>query len=125
MGLSDEQTAFDDDLEKLRAYAKGQGFRSVISEVARTEAQQAIYVKTGRSQTMKSNHLRKLAADLEFFRDGVWINGLAVKDCLAALAPLGKFWESLHPLNRWGGNFDKNWDKIDSFVDAPHFERNV
>jgi hypothetical protein len=31
---------------------------------------------------------------------------------------LGAYWESLHPKNRWGGNFK-------SLVDCPHFERNV
>ena len=34
------------------------------------------------------------------------------------LAPLGAYWESLHPKNRWGGNFS-------NLVDCPHFERNV
>jgi hypothetical protein len=34
------------------------------------------------------------------------------------LAPLGVYWESLYPKNRWGGNFK-------SLVDCPHFERNV
>jgi nucleoside-diphosphate-sugar epimerase len=30
----------------------------------------------------------------------------------------GKYWESLYPKNRWGGNFS-------NLVDCPHFERNV
>jgi len=30
----------------------------------------------------------------------------------------GAYWETLHPKNRWGGNFK-------SLVDCPHFERNV
>ena len=34
----------------------------------------------------------------------------------AILAPLGEYWESLHPKNRWGGNFS-------NLVDCPHFER--
>jgi hypothetical protein len=31
---------------------------------------------------------------------------------------LGAYWVSLHPKNRWGGNFS-------NLVDCPHFERNV
>ena len=34
----------------------------------------------------------------------------------ATLAPLGAYWESLHPLNSWGGNGKK-------LVDTPHFSR--
>ena len=50
--------------------------------------------------------------DLNFFKDGkiIWDK--------TTLAPVGAYWESLHPKNRWGGNFK-------SLVDCPHFERNV
>jgi hypothetical protein len=104
---------------------------SVIGEVARTEAQQFLYVKEGRSQTMKSNHLRKLAADLDFFivpvknLSKVWVNGLDGDRVIEILKPLGIFWESLHPKNRWGGNFDRDYSRKDPFIDAPHFERNI
>ena len=36
----------------------------------------------------------------------------------AMLAPLGAYWESLNPLNSWGGNGKK-------LVDTPHFSRGV
>lgn len=61
---------------------------------------------------MDSIHLKRCAIDLNFFKDGKIIWDKAV------LASLGKYWESLHPKNRWGGNFR-------SLVDCPHFERNV
>lgn len=79
-------------------------------ELYRTPEQQQIYVNTGRSKTMNSNHLRRCAIDLNFFMDGkiVWDK--------AQLSPLGSYWESLSPKNRWGGNFK-------SLVDVPHFER--
>lgn len=60
---------------------------------------------------MNSNHLRRLAIDLYFFRDGKLVSSPE------ELKELGTFWESLHPKNRWGGNW--------KFVDCPHFERNV
>jgi hypothetical protein len=74
--------------------------------------QQAIYVKTGRSKTMKSIHLKRCAIDLNFF-----LNGKIIWD-KATIAPLGAYWESLNVKNRWGGNFS-------NLVDCPHFERNV
>lgn len=37
---------------------------------------------------------------------------------LEVLRPLGVFWEALHPLNRWGGNFHHDRK-------TAHFERNV
>jgi hypothetical protein len=72
---------------------------------------------------MNSSHLKKLAGDLNFFKDGVWINGLAGRRATRILKPLGKYWELLNPKNRWGGNFDKDWAREDPWVDTPHFER--
>ncbi len=112
MSLVPEQAEFLLHAAQLIQYASGQGFTVTGGELYRTPEQQQIYVRTGRSQTLKSNHLRRCAIDLNFFKDGqiIWDK--------ATLAPLGAFWESLHPKNRWGGNFK-------SLVDCPHFERNV
>ena len=112
MSLSDEQAAFLLDACRLIQYATDQGFKVTGGELARTPEQQAIYLKTGRSKTMKSIHLKRCAIDLNFFKDGkiIWDK--------ATIAPLGVFWESLHSKNRWGGNFS-------TLVDCPHFERNV
>ena len=112
MSLVTEQQAFLLDVCRLVAFATKQGFVVTGGELFRTAEQQEIYVKTGRSKTMNSLHLKRCAIDLNFFKDGqiIWDKGV--------LAPLGAFWESLHPKNRWGGNFK-------SLVDCPHFERNV
>ena len=125
MGLVTEQDAFLDDVAKLLVESKRLGFQRTAGEMLRTEEQQAIYVKTGKSKTMNSLHLKKLAVDLNFFKGGVWINGLPAIKARDILAPLGKFWESLNPKNRWGGNFDRDWTKEDAFKDVPHFQRNV
>lgn len=97
---------------KLIQHATEQGWTVTGGELYRTPEQQEIYLKTGRSRTMASNHLKRCAVDLNFFKDGklVWDK--------TQIAPLGAYWESLHPKNRWGGNFK-------SLVDVPHFERNV
>lgn len=112
MSLSQEQAAFLLDACALIKYATDQGFMVTGGELARTTEQQAIYVKTGRSKTFNSLHLKRCAIDLNFFKDGkiIWDK--------ATLTPLGAYWESLNPKNRWGGNFK-------SLVDCPHFERNV
>jgi hypothetical protein len=91
MSLSTEQAAFLLDMCKLIQYATDQGFVVTGGELARTPEQQAIYFKTGRSKTMNSIHLKRCAIDLNFFKDGkiIWDKGI--------LAPLGAYWETLHP----------------------------
>lgn len=112
MSMVQEQAAFLLDACKLVQFATDAGFAVTGGELFRTTEQQEIYVKSGRSQTMASNHLRRLAIDLNFIKEGVL--------CYDAksLEPVGAFWESLYPKNRWGGHFS-------SFKDLPHFERNV
>ena len=107
-----EQAAFLLDVAKLINKATELGFVVTAGELARTADQQAIYVKTGRSQTMNSLHLQRRAIDLNFFVDGKLCYDKKV------LAPLGAFWESLDPLNSWGGNGVK-------LVDTPHFSRGM
>lgn len=48
---------------------------------------------------INSLHYIRLAIDLNLFRDGVWLRASADH------RPLGEFWESLHPLCRWGGRY--------------------
>lgn len=112
MSLVQEQAAFLLDACKLIQFATAQGFVLTGGELLRTPEQQEIYLKTGRSKTMLSNHLKRCAIDLNFFKDGklIWDR--------EQLAPIGAYWESLNPKNRWGGNFK-------TLVDVPHFERNV
>jgi hypothetical protein len=107
-----EQAAFLLDVTRLINKATELGFVVTAGELYRTPEQQEIYVKTGRSRTMNSLHIQRRAVDLNFF-----LNGKLTYD-KATLAPLGAYWESLHPLNSWGGNGVK-------LVDTPHFSRGV
>jgi D-alanyl-D-alanine carboxypeptidase len=111
MSLIADQAAFLLDVSTLIRFATDSGMVVTGGELWRTVEQQKIYVNQGLSKTMDSNHLKRLAIDLNFFVAGQ----LATVD---QIKPLGAFWESLDPCNRWGGNF-KN------FTDAPHFERNL
>ncbi|NBW52234.1 MAG: M15 family peptidase, partial [Betaproteobacteria bacterium] len=109
--LQEHQAAFLLDMCKLIQHATDQGFVVTGGELWRTPEQQKVYVQTGRSKTLKSKHLDRLAIDLNIFRDG--------KLCsVYEIEPLGDYWESLSPMNRWGGRFSK-------LKDGPHFERNI
>jgi hypothetical protein len=107
-----EQASFLIDVARLIFRATELGFQVTAGELYRTPEQQEIYVKTGRSRTMNSLHLQRRAVDLNFFWQGKLCYDKTV------LAPLGAYWESLHPLNSWGGNGVK-------LVDTPHFSRGM
>ena len=129
MSLNKEQFEFTKDVASLIVYANLIGIDLTFGEAYRTNSQVLLnffgykVVKGGilgiklvkskkLSKTLKSNHLKRLAVDFNFF-----INGKLTYD-KHELAELGKFWESLNEKNRWGGNFK-------SFTDTPHFERNI
>ena len=112
MKLSEHQQEFTKDLVKLNLKAQELGIGLTLGDAYRSKEQQAIYFKNGKSKTMNSNHLRRLAQDYNFFVDG------KLKYHHPKVEALGNYWESLNELNRWGGHF-KN------FYDSPHFERNV
>lgn len=109
--LITEQHEFLMDVASLIQYAAGRGYTVTGGELYRTADQQKIYVEQGKSKTMDSNHLRRLAIDLNFF----W-QGEAVTD--ADLLDFAQYWMGLNGLNRWGGNFH-------DLPDRDHFERNV
>ena len=115
MSLLREQSTFLLHVAELIQKASELGFHLSGGELYRTSEQQALHVKNGRSTTMNSQHLKRLAVDLNFFRampDGE----LKLTYDVEELRPLGQFWEGLDAANRWGGNWT-------SFKDTPHFER--
>lgn len=116
--LSESQRIFTVNIARLIMFAYENDIQLTFGEAYRTREQQLLYLQTGKSKTMNSNHLKRLAVDFNFF-----INGNLTYDW-NVVKTLGDFWETLHPLNRWGGDWNKN-DKKDGFIDAPHFEMNV
>lgn len=89
-------------------------------ELWRPAEMQLIYFKAGKSKTMNSQHLNRLAIDLNFFRDGKLITDRK------QLKPLGQIWESFGEKYRWGGSWRGKIERGEStFVDTPHFERQV
>ena len=88
MSIVNEQAAFLLDVCKLIEFASSKGFDVTAGELYRTLEQQQIYLKSGRSKTLKSQHLKRLAIDLNFF-----VNGKLTWD-KKVLAPVGAYWES-------------------------------
>lgn len=112
MKLSDRQFAFLKDVSLLIEYSSNIGIKLTGGELYRTKYQQEKYIKDGKSKTMKSKHLSRLAIDFNFFIDG------KLTYDKKKVQVLGDFWESLSPNNSWGGNWK-------SFVDTPHFQRST
>lgn len=135
MRLSEQQRKFTYHISCLIQYAYDiQGIEMTFGEANRTYSQVllnyfgytierggvlGIKLVKGRrlSKTLKSLHMDRLAVDFNFF-----INGRLTYD-FYEIKPLGDYWESLDPLNTWGGDFNKD-DIKNGFVDTPHFQRN-
>ncbi|PSR54121.1 hypothetical protein AHMF7605_11625 [Adhaeribacter arboris] len=109
MTLREKQSLFLKNFALLILWAFEQGYEVTAGELLRTDQQHAWNIAHGKSKADRSKHQDKLAGDLNLF-----IGGKYVTDSTAH-APLGKYWKSLHPQNRWGGDFK-------GFVDGNHYE---
>ncbi len=120
LSLRQKQSLFLVNFAKLILWATEQGYAVTAGELLRTEEQHKWNQQHGRTKAVRSLHQDKLAGDLSLF-----INGKYTED-VAKYAPLGKHWCSLHPKNRWGGDFRKDGDVTtnDSW-DPFHFELNT
>lgn len=109
MKLSEKQRIFTRNIACLIEYAYSVNIELTFGHAWRSLDDQKRLKAEGKSKTLKSKHLDRLAVDFNFFING---NLTYEKDKLIIL---GNYWESLNELNRWGGNFK-------SFLDTPHFE---
>lgn len=112
MKLSEKQIVFSLNISYLIVYANSIGVGLTFGDAYRPKYLQEHYLATGKSKTMNSMHLRRLAVDFNFFIDGK----LTYKK--SDLQKLGDYWEELDNKNRWGGNFK-------TFTDTPHFEMKI
>lgn len=109
MSLSEKQQIFTRNIACLIQRAEALKIGLTFGHAWRSLEEQKRLKAEGKSKTLKSKHLSRLAVDFNFF-----INGKLTYD-KHKLQCLGDYWESLHEDNRWGGNWT-------SFVDTPHFE---
>lgn len=105
----EQQTAFLKAFARLILKAEEFGLSVTAGELMRSQEQQDIYLKTGKTKVYHSIHQDRMAGDLNFFKDG------SLTYLKEDIQPLGDYWEGLSPQNKWGGNW--------KFLDTPHFER--
>lgn len=125
--LGDRQKTFTENVGRLILYAINRKFKLSFGEVARPIEMQKIYFESGRSKTMDSRHLQKLAVDFAIFENDkmLFAPGISEQQYIVDLEKariLGSYWESLHPDNIWGGDWNRNGVYDETFKDAYHFE---
>ncbi len=112
MRLSDHQWKFLQDICTLLGYCKYHNIKVTGGELFRTRYQQKEYIKIGKSKTMNSYHLKRLAIDLNFFIDGK----LTYKK--SKLENIGLYWQGLDKHNIAGMFWKRH-------IDTNHFERRL
>lgn len=98
LSLGRKQRLFCKLLPRLMDYAYANGYELSLGEAWRTPEQARLNAQQGRG-IAASLHSERLAIDLNLFRNGTWLQ--TTEDHRM----LGEYWESLHPLCRWGGRF--------------------
>lgn len=98
MTLREKQSLLVRLFADLVLWATAQGYELTFGEAWRPKITANAYKNQGRGIS-NSNHLRRLAIDVNLFKDGKWLT--QTEDH----RPLGEYWESLHTLARWGGRF--------------------
>lgn len=96
--LGQKQRLFSRCVAMLLLEIERQGYECAIAWAYRPPEASILYAarKLG---IPNSNHGKKLAIDLDLFKDGIYL--ARTEDHRL----FGEFWERLHPLCRWGGRF--------------------
>lgn len=100
MTLSEKQRLFVKLIGQLIDWSYSNGYELTFGEAVRTPLQAQANAAQG-SGISNSNHLIRLAIDLNLFSNGEYRAG--TED----YKPLGDYWRSLNPLCAWGGDFSK------------------
>ena len=98
MTLGEKQRLFTRLVGILIEYAYQQGYELTFGETYRSVQDASLNDAKG-TGIKKSLHILSLAVDFNLFKDGQYL--VKTEDHES----LGIFWESLHPLCRWGGRF--------------------
>ena len=100
MTLGEKQRLFTRNVAFLIEWAYKEGYELTVAEAYRTQEQSNLNAAAGKGIS-NSLHMDRLAIDLNLFKDGKYLTNSADHK------PLGEFWKSLHPDNRWGGDFSR------------------
>lgn len=95
--LGEAQRALPPMIAKLVSYAYAHGYELTFGDAYRDPRVHGDFGTKKSYSAAKSNHKRRLAVDLNLFRNGVYLTSTE------AHRPLGEYWESLG--GAWGGNF--------------------
>lgn len=98
MTLREKQSTFVALTAQLILEANRRGYELTYGEAYRTPEQAALNAKKGIG-IKNSLHTIRLAVDFNLFKDGKFLSNTSDHELL------GQYWESLHPLTRWGGRF--------------------
>lgn len=96
MTLSERQQLFAQNVSRLIQFVYTSGNACTLGEAYRTQEQAEWYAAKGIG-SKNSLHCKRLAIDLNLFKDGVYLNKSDDYEFL------GNYWYSLHEDNRWGG----------------------
>lgn len=100
MTLQEIQSEFVRCVGKLIEFAADRGYELTFGETYRSPAQALAMAQSGKG-IRNSLHCKRLAVDLNLFRDNVFLT------TSESHRPLGVHWKTLHPLARWGGDFSR------------------
>lgn len=99
MKLSDQQIAFTLNIARLIDYAYSKGYGLTFGDAYRDARVHGEFGTKASYSAAKSVHKVRLAVDFNLFKGGIY------RTETSAYTELGEYWESLHPLNRWGGRW--------------------
>jgi len=100
MKLGQSQELFMELLPLLLIRATQQGYKMRCGDLFRDPRAHGDQGETGPYGRRTSAHKNKLAVDINLFKNGEYLSKTADH------YELGKYWKNLHPLCRWGGDFD-------------------
>jgi len=99
MKLSEKRILFSRLISELVLWASARGLDLAYDQVKRTQVEAAANAKAG-TGIKNSLHLIGLAADLNLYVRGEY------QSTTAAHKVIGEQWKTMHPLARWGGDFN-------------------
>lgn len=126
MILSDAQFIFSKNVAVFLHWLTVHHIKWTIGEVWRRAPTQKWLLKKGWTRVLKGQHTKKKAIDISVYvEDNLYVPLKNITENYPLILPIGEFWQSLHPKNRWGGDWmidEEDNFKENGFVDIFHFE---